>query len=120
MTIVIHHNVACGTSRNTLDMIRAAGEEPVVIDYLSEGWTRSQLLALFAAADLTPRAALRETKSPAADLGLLEEGVYAVAFSYPVVPRDRARIRTQMSAALTDDDLELALAAFARVKARLL
>ncbi len=52
--------------------------------------------------------------------GLLDEGVYAVAFSYPVVPRDRARIRTQMSAALTDEDLEFALAAFARVKARVL
>ncbi len=75
MTIVIHHNPECGTSRNTLEMVRAAGEEPVVIEYLREGWTRPQLLALLAAADLTPRTALRETKSPAADLGLLEEGV---------------------------------------------
>ena len=75
MTIVIHHNPDCGTSRNVLEIIRASGTEPVVISYLDTGWTRPQLLALFAAAGLTPRTALRETKSPAADLGLLEEGV---------------------------------------------
>lgn len=75
MSIVVHHNSACGTSRNALEMIRDTGIEPVVIDYLETGWTRPQLLALFAAADLTPRTALRETKSPAEELGLLEEGV---------------------------------------------
>jgi glycine C-acetyltransferase len=47
---------------------------------------------------------------------VLEHGVYVVAFSFPVVPRGKARIRTQMSAALTDDDLALALEAFARAK----
>lgn len=73
--IVIHHNPDCGTSRNVLAIIRASGAEPVVVDYLQEGWTRPQLLALFAAADLTPRQALRTTKSPAAELGLLDEGV---------------------------------------------
>lgn len=73
--IVIHHNPDCGTSRNVLAIIRASGSEPVVIDYLSAGWTRPQLLALFAAADVTPRQALRETKSPAAELGLLADGV---------------------------------------------
>ncbi|WP_134681093.1 arsenate reductase family protein [Paracoccus ravus] len=73
--IVIHHNPECGTSRNVLEIIRASGTEPVIIDYLTEGWTRPQLLALFAAAALTPRAALRVSKSPAAELGLLEEGV---------------------------------------------
>ena len=50
---------------------------------------------------------------------MLKESVYVIAFSYPVVPQGRARIRTQMSAALTRDDLELALAAFDRVKQRL-
>ncbi len=73
--IVIHHNPDCGTSRNVLAIIEAAGYAPVVIDYLREGWTRPQLLALFAAAGLTARQALRETKSPAADLGLLADGV---------------------------------------------
>lgn len=75
MSIVIHHNPDCGTSRNVLELIRASGTEPVVIDYLAEGWTRSQLLALFAAADLTPRTALRTSKAPAKELGLLDESV---------------------------------------------
>ncbi|QPM92427.1 arsenate reductase (glutaredoxin) [Pseudooceanicola algae] len=73
--IVIHHNPACGTSRNVLAFIRASGVEPEVIDYQKTGWTRPQLLALFAAADLTPRSALRTTKSPAEALGLLDPSV---------------------------------------------
>lgn len=73
--VVIHHNPDCGTSRNVLAIIEAAGYAPVIVDYLREGWTRPQLLTLFAAAGLTPREALRETKSPAADLGLLSDGV---------------------------------------------
>lgn len=73
--VVIHHNPECGTSRNVLEIIRAAGYAPEVIPYLETGWTRPQLLALFAAARLTPRTALRETKSPAAELGLLAAGV---------------------------------------------
>jgi arsenate reductase len=72
---VIYHNPDCGTSRNVLAIIVAAGYTPTVIKYLETGWTRPQLLGLFAAAGLTPRAALRETKSPAKELGLLEEGV---------------------------------------------
>ena len=88
--IVIHHNPDCGTSRNVLAIIEASGVQPVVIDYLQEGWTRPQLLALFAAAGLTPRAALRETKSPAKELGLLEPGVrdetiLAAMLQYPVL-----------------------------------
>ena len=75
MSIVIHHNPACGTSRNVLAIIRASGVEPVVIDYLHTGWTRPQLQALFAAAGLTPRSALRTTKSPAKELGLLDPEV---------------------------------------------
>ncbi|MCG6658482.1 glycine C-acetyltransferase [Halomonas campisalis] len=50
---------------------------------------------------------------------MLEEGIYVIAFSYPVVPQGKARIRTQMSAALSREDLEYALAAFGRVKERL-
>lgn len=75
MNIVIHHNPECGTSRNVLSIIKAAGYEPVVIEYLKTGWTEPQLLGLLAAAGLTPRSALRETKSPAQELGLLVEGV---------------------------------------------
>jgi arsenate reductase (glutaredoxin) len=75
MTIVVHHNPACGTSRNVLAILEAAGYAPVVINYLETGWTRPQLLGLFAAAGLTPRAALRTSKSPAAELGLLDPSV---------------------------------------------
>ena len=72
MTTVIHHNPDCGTSRNVLAVIRATGTEPIIIEYLKTGWTRPQLQSLFAVADQTPRAALRTSKSPAAELGLLE------------------------------------------------
>ena len=51
---------------------------------------------------------------------MLAQGVYVVAFSFPVVPQGKARIRTQMSAALTDDEVAFALEAFARVKSALL
>ena len=75
MSVVIHHNPDCETSRNVLAIIKASGYAPTVVEYLKTGWTRSQLLGLFAAADLTPRTALRESKSPARELGLLEDGV---------------------------------------------
>ena len=73
--IVIHHNPDCGTSRNVLSFIRKSGAEPVVIEYLNEGWTRPQLLALFAAANITPREALRVRRSPAEELGLTDPSV---------------------------------------------
>ena len=75
MNVVIHHNPDCGTSRNVLAVIEAAGYQPTVIPYLETGWTRPQLLGLFAAANLTPRSALRESKSPAKELGLLDPAV---------------------------------------------
>jgi arsenate reductase len=75
MSIVIHHNPGCGTSRNVLEIIRAFAGEPVVIEYLKTGWTRGQLQALFAAAGLTPRKALRVSKSPAEELGLTDPTV---------------------------------------------
>lgn len=88
--IVIHHNPGCGTSRNVLAIIEAAGYAPTVIEYLATGWTRPQLLGLFAAAGLTPRTALRTTKSPAADLGLLDpsvadEAILAAMVQHPVL-----------------------------------
>jgi arsenate reductase len=73
--VVIHHNPDCATSRNVLAIIGAAGYAPVIIRYLEVGWTRPQLLALFAAAGLTPRTALRITKSPAEALGLTDPAV---------------------------------------------
>jgi arsenate reductase len=73
--IVIHHNPECGTSRNVLRIIQDAGYTPIIIEYLKDGWTRNQLMALFAAANITPREALRITKSPAQEMGLLDEDI---------------------------------------------
>lgn len=88
--IVIHHNPACGTSRKVLAAIEAAGEAPVVIDYLKTGWTRGQLLGLFAAAGLGPREALREKNWPQAQLGpltdaLSDEDIVAAMVAHPVL-----------------------------------
>ncbi len=70
MTITIYHNPACGTSRNTLAMIRQSGEEPEVIEYLKTPPTRARLAELIAAMGTTPRALLREKGTPYANLGL--------------------------------------------------
>lgn len=84
--IVIHHNPKCGTSRNVLAAIRASGAEPVVIDYLFEGWTRAQLLGLFAAAGLTPREALRANAPEAEGLaGADDEALVAAMVRHPVL-----------------------------------
>lgn len=88
--VVIHHNPQCGTSRNVLSIIRAAGYAPVIIDYLRTGWTRPQLQALFAAAGLSARQALRESNSPAVELGLLapdvpEDTLLEAMIAHPVL-----------------------------------
>ena len=72
--ITLYHNPDCGTSRNALAMIEAAGYAATVVAYLQTGWTPDLLERLFAAASLSPRQALREKGTPAADLGLLEPG----------------------------------------------
>ena len=68
--ITIYHNPACGTSRNTLAMIRNAGIEPHVVEYLKTPPTRAMLESLIARAGMTPRALLREKGTPYAELGL--------------------------------------------------
>ncbi len=90
MSIVIFHNPACGTSRNALALIEGAGYQPEIIHYLDTGWTKPLLLALFAAANLTPRTALRTSKSPAKELGLLDpeitdEDLLAAMLEHPVL-----------------------------------
>ena len=70
MTVTIYHNPKCGTSRNVLAMIRASGEEPVVIEYLKNPPTRERLKALIAAMGITTRALLREKGTPYSELGL--------------------------------------------------
>ena len=72
MTVTIYHNPDCGTSRNTLAMIRASGEEPVVIEYLKTPPSRERLVALIAAMGIPVRALLREKGTPYAELGLAD------------------------------------------------
>lgn len=73
--ITIYHNPDCGTSRNALAMIEAAGYHPTIVEYLRTGWTESQLLDLLAAMGARPRDLLREKGTPAAEFGLLDPGV---------------------------------------------
>ena len=75
MTVTIYHNPDCGTSRNTLAMIRASGVEPEIVLYLDTGWEREQLQALLAEMDMTPHEVLRVSKSPADALGLTRPDV---------------------------------------------
>jgi arsenate reductase (glutaredoxin) len=72
MPVTIYHNPSCGTSRNTLAMIRASGEEPEIIEYLKTPPSRAQLVELIAAMGMTPRAVLREKGTPFAELGLAD------------------------------------------------
>jgi arsenate reductase len=75
MNIAIYHNSECGTSRNTLATLEAAGYRPTIINYLETGWTKPQLIGLFAAAGLTPKTALRVSKSPAQEMGLTNPAI---------------------------------------------
>ncbi|MCA1407911.1 arsenate reductase (glutaredoxin) [Ensifer sp. IC3342] len=70
MDVKIYHNPACGTSRNTLAMIRNAGIEPTVIEYLNSPPSRDELVRMIADAGLTVREAIREKGAPYGELGL--------------------------------------------------
>jgi arsenate reductase len=70
VTVTIYHNPQCGTSRNTLAMIRAGGEEPEVIEYLKGPPSRERLVQLIAAMRIPVRALLREKGTPYKELGL--------------------------------------------------
>jgi arsenate reductase len=102
--ITLYHNPECGTSRNALAMIEAAGYRPEVIDYRAAGWTRPLLKALFAAMNVTPRDLLREKGTPARELGLLDEGVSHAAIldamvAHPILV-NRPIVVTPVGAAL--------------------
>ena len=72
MTIKIYHNPACGTSRNTLAMIRQSGEEPVIVEYITTPPTRAELAGLLDAMQMKPRDLLREKGTPFDALGLAD------------------------------------------------
>lgn len=88
--VTIYHNPACGTSRNTLAMIRASGVEPEVIEYLKTPPTREQLKALLAAMGVTARDILREKGTPYLELGLddmtlPEEALLDAMLQHPIL-----------------------------------
>ena len=70
MSVTIYHNPACGTSRNTLAMIRASGEEPEVIEYVKNPPSRERLVELITAMGGDVRAVIREKGTPYSELGL--------------------------------------------------
>ena len=72
MSITIYHNPACGTSRNTLAMIRRSGEQAEVIEYLKNPPSRARLIELIEAMGISVRALLREKGTPYAELGLAD------------------------------------------------
>jgi len=72
VTIIIYHNPACGTSRNTLAMIRQSGEEPTVIEYLKEPPTRARLVELVQSMGISARGLLRQKGTPYEALGLAD------------------------------------------------
>ena len=73
--VTIFHNPACGTSRNVVAFVQAAGHEPNVVEYLKAGWTADQLRDLSQRSGQSLRQLLRENGTPAEELGLLKDGV---------------------------------------------
>ena len=72
MSVTIYHNPSCGTSRNTLAIIRQSGEQPKVIEYLKNPPSRARLIELIKAMGIPVRALLREKGTPYAELGLAD------------------------------------------------
>ena len=85
--VTIFHNPACGTSRNVVEMVRAAGYDPTIVEYLQVGWTKAQLVDLMGQAGVSPRAWLRDKGTPAAELGLLAADVSDDALLEAMVDR---------------------------------
>lgn len=72
--VVIYHNPNCGTSRNTLALLREKGVEPKVVEYVKVGWTAEQLTELFGRMGVSARDVLRVRGTPAESLGLTDPG----------------------------------------------
>jgi arsenate reductase len=88
--VTVYHNPECGTSRNALAMIEAAGYAPEIVDYRMTGWTRPLLDRLLAEMGTTPRALLRDKGTPAAELGLLDpattdDAILAAMTEHPIL-----------------------------------
>ena len=104
MSATIWHNPECGTSRNTLAMIRATGIEPTIVEYLGTPPDRATLGRLIDAAGLTPRALLRQKGTPYAELGLedeslSDEALIAAMLAHPILI-NRPLVETPLGARL--------------------
>jgi len=104
LTVTIYHNPACGTSRNTLAMIRQSGEEPHVIEYLKTPPARDELIKLIKAMGITPRELLREKGTPYAELGLgdpslTDDALIDAMMAHPILI-NRPIVETEKGAAL--------------------
>ena len=104
MTVTIYHNPACGTSRNTLAMIRQSGEEPEIIEYLKTPPAREELVELIAAMGMSVRDLLRQKGTPYDELGLdnpdlTDEQLLDVMIAHPILI-NRPIVVTQKGARL--------------------
>jgi len=102
--VVIYHNPACGTSRNTLALLREKGVEPIVVEYLKQGWTKEQLQDLLARMGVSAHEILRERGTKAAELGLTDpatsdEAIIAAMILDPILV-NRPIVSTPKGAAL--------------------
>ena len=102
--VVIYHNPSCGTSRDTLALLREKGVEPRVVEYLKEGWTRAQLKDLLARMEVTAHDVLRVKGTRADELGLSDpnasdEALIAAMIIDPILV-NRPIVVTSMGAAL--------------------
>ena len=124
MTVTIYHNPSCGSSRNTLAMIRASGEEPEIIEYLMTPPSRARLLELIAAMATTPLALLREKGTPFAELGLANPGLsndelidamlaHPILINRPIVVTDKG-VRLCRPSELVLDLLDRPVASFTK------
>ncbi len=104
MTVTIYHNPSCGTSRNTLELIRQSGETPEVIEYLLTPPARATLVALLAGMGMAPRELLREKGTPYLTLGLdnqtlTDEQLIDAMMAHPIL-NNRPIVVTEKGAAL--------------------
>jgi len=88
--VTIYHNPKCGTSRNVVAMVEAAGYAPTVVEYLKAGWTRELLLDLSRRSGLSVRELMREKGAPAEELGLLkpeatDDAILAAMVEHPIL-----------------------------------
>jgi len=105
MTIIIYHNPDCGTSRNTLAMIRQSGDNPDVIEYLKTPPSRERLIELLAAMNMAPRQLLREKGTPYGELGLADpkwsdDELIDIMLAHPILI-NRPIVVTPLGAMLT-------------------